>query len=204
MHHLHDVVDRKIGVLDVGRLVAVAVLHLPISDETIFLDEVEKLGAGKGVGDGDLNGLAIELLGELYCVADGFLGFTRKAEDEITVYDEAKVMTVLHKIAGALDGGTLLDVLEYLGIAGLEADDQQPAASFLHRLEGVIVGCDTGVAGPGEAEGFEFFAELNGAGFLDVEGIVVEKEFLNLREEFLSLFHLCRDVIGGALAPCVA
>jgi hypothetical protein len=39
---------------------------------------------------------------------------------------------------------------------------------------------------------------------LDVEGIVVEKEFLNLREEFLSLFHLCRDVIGGALAPCVA
>ena len=182
MHHLHDIVDRKAGVLDVGHLVAAAVFHLLISDETIFLDEVEELGAGKGMGDGDLNSLAIELLSEPDGVANGSPGFTGKAEDEITVYDEAKVMTVLHKIAGALDGGALLDVLEYLGIAGLEADDQQPAASFLHRLEGVIVGGDTGVAGPGEAEGFEFFAELNGTGLLEVEGIVVEKELLHLRE----------------------
>jgi len=182
VHHLHDVVDWKAGVLDVGHLVAVTVFHLLISDETILLDEVEKLGAGKGMGDGDLNSFAIELLSEPDGVANGSPGFAGKAEDEITMYDEAKVMTVLHKIAGALDGGTLLDVLEYLGIAGFEADDQQPAASFLHRLEGVIVGGDTGVAGPGEAEGFEFFAELNGTGFLDVEGIVVEKELLNLRE----------------------
>ena len=151
VHHLHDVLGGQAGVLNVGHLVAAAVLHLLISDETIFLDEVEKLGAGKGMGDGNLNSLAIELLSEPDGVAYGSPGFTGKAEDEITVYDETKVMTVLHKIAGALDGGTLLDVLEYLGIAGLEADDQQPAPSFLHRLEGVIVGGDTGVAGPGEA-----------------------------------------------------
>ena len=151
VHHLHDVLRGQAGVLDVGHLVAAAVLHLLISDETIFLDEVEKLGAGKGMGDGDLNSLAIELLSEPDGVANGSPGFTGKAEDEITVYDEAKVMTVLHKIAGALDGGTLLDV-EYLGITGLEADDQQPAAGFLHRLECVIVGGDTGVAGPDKAE----------------------------------------------------
>ena len=151
MHHLHDVVGGKTGVLDVCHLVAVAVLHLLIRDETIFLDEVEKLGAGKGMGDGDLNGVAIELLSELDGVADGSLGFTGKAEDEITVYDEAKSTTVLNEVASALDCGSLLDVLENLRIAGLETDDQQPAASFLHRLEGVIVGGDTGVAGPGEA-----------------------------------------------------
>jgi hypothetical protein len=178
MHHLHDVVERKAGVLDVGHLVAAAVFHLLISDKTIFLDELEKLGAGKGMGDGDLNGLAIELLGELYGVAYGSPGFTGKAEDEITMYDEAKVMTVLFEVAGALNGGTLLDVLENLRIAGLEADDQQPAASFLHGLEGVIVGGDPGVAGPGEAEGFEFSAKLNGTGLLDIESIVVKKNSL--------------------------
>ena len=142
MHHLHDVVDRKAGVLDVRHLVAAAVFHLLISDETIFLDEVEKLGAGKGMGDGDLNGLAIELLGEPDGVANGFPGFTGKAEDEITMYDEAKVMTVLHKIAGALDGGTLFDVLKDLRVTGLEADDEKAATGFLHGLECLVVSGD--------------------------------------------------------------
>jgi hypothetical protein len=143
MHHLHDVLDRKARVLDVSHLVAVAVLHFLVGDETILFDEVEELGAGKGMGDGDLNGLAIELLGELDGVADRCLGFTGKTEDEITVYNESEVMTVFDEVMGALDGGAFLDVLEYLWVARLKADDQQPAASFFHDLKGVIVGGDT-------------------------------------------------------------
>ena len=70
MHHLHDVLGRKAWVLDVSHLVAVAVFHLFIGNEPILFDEVEELGARKGMGDGDLNGFAIELLGELDGVAD--------------------------------------------------------------------------------------------------------------------------------------
>src|SRR6202041_1691082 len=97
-------------------------------------------------------------------VADRFLGFAGKTEDEITMYDEPKVMAVPDEAPGALDGGALLDVLKYLWVAGLEADDQQPAASFFHGLESVIVRGDARVAGPGDAEGLKFFAKLDGAG----------------------------------------
>jgi hypothetical protein len=126
MHHLHDVVDRKAGVLDVGHLVAAAVFHLLISDETIFLDEVEKLGAGKGMGDGDLNGLAIELLGEPDGVAYGSPGFTGKAEDEITMYDEAKVLTAFTKSRARW---TVAPFLIFLRIWG--SPDSKPTISSL-------------------------------------------------------------------------
>src|ERR1700679_1278181 len=142
MHHLHDVVDGKAGVLYVGHLVTVAVFHLLVGDETILFYEVEELSAGKGMSDGDLNGLAIEFLGELDGVADGSLGFARKAEDEITMYDEAKGLAVLDKGAGALNCRTLLDVLEYLGVPGFKTDDEQPTSGFLHRFERLIVGGD--------------------------------------------------------------
>ena len=91
----------------------------------------------------------------------------------------------LDEVARALDGGALLDVLEDLRVAGLEADDEQAAAGFLHGLEGVVVGGDARGAGPGDAEGLQFFAELDGAGLLDVEGVVVEEEFFDVGEEFL-------------------
>ena len=94
MHHLHNVVGRKAWVLYVCHLVAVAIFHLFIGDESILFDEVEELGAGKGMGDGDLNGLAIELLGELDGVTDRCLGFAGKTEDEIAMNDEPKFMAV--------------------------------------------------------------------------------------------------------------
>src|ERR1700722_14529068 len=113
-------------------------------------------------------------------------------------------MAVPDEAAGALDGGALLDVFEYLGVPGFKTHDEQPTSGFLHRLEGVKVGCDTGVAGPGEAEGFQLFAKLDSTGALDIKGIVVEKELLDLGKKFFGLLHLCRDVIGRSLAPCVA
>ena len=106
--------------------------------------------------------------------------------------------------ARALNGGALLDVLEDLRIAGLEADDEQAAAGFLHGLEGVVIGGDARGAAPGEAEGLELFAELDGAGLLDVEGVVVEEELLDFREVLLGPFEFGGHVVGGALAPGVA
>jgi hypothetical protein len=45
-------------------------------------------------------------------------------------------------------------------------------------LERLVIGGDTRIAGPGEAKRFQLRAELDGAGFLDVEGIVVKKNSL--------------------------
>ncbi len=132
------------------------------------------------------------------------LGFAGQAEDEVGVDDEAEVVAVLDEVAGALDGGTLLDVLEDLRIAGLEADDEQAAAGFLHGLEGVAVGGDARGAGPGDAERLELGAELDGARLLDVEGVVVEEELLDVGEVLLGPLHLGGDVVGGTLAPGMA
>ena len=159
--------------------------HRLVGDEAVLLGVVEELGAGEGVRDGDLDGLAIELLGEVDGVADGLAGFAGQAEDEVAVDDEAELVAVALEVECALDGGALLDVLQDLRVAGLVADDQQAAAGFLHGFEGVVVGGDARGAGPGEAEGLQLLAELDGAGLLDVEGVVVEEELFDVGEELL-------------------
>ena len=137
--HLHDVLDGETGVLDMSHLVTAGVSHDVVGDEAVFGGVVVELGAGEGVGDGDLNGLAVELLGEVDGVADGLAGLAREAEDEVGVDDEAEVVAVLDEVAGALDGCALLDIFEDLGIAGLEADNEEAAAGFLHGLQGFTV-----------------------------------------------------------------
>src|SRR6202012_57135 len=125
------------------------------------LGEVVELGARVSVCDRDLNGLAVEGLGEVDRVADRLLGLARQAKDEVGVDDEAEVVAVLDEVACALDGSALLDVLEDLRVAGLESDDEQTAAGFLHGLEGLAIGGDARGAGPGDAERLELGAELD-------------------------------------------
>jgi hypothetical protein len=74
----------------------------------------------------------VQRLGEVDGVADRLLGLAGQAEDEVAVNGQAEVVAVLGEVARALHGGALLDVLEDLRIAGLEADDQQrQPASFM-------------------------------------------------------------------------
>ena len=112
-------------------------------------------------------------------------------------------MAVLRKGPRALDGGALLDVLEDLRIAGLEADDEQAAAGFLHRLQRVAVGGDARSAAPRQVQRLQLFAELDRAHLLDVEGVVVEEELLDLGEVLLGPLELRRNVIRRPLAPRV-
>lgn len=202
--HLHDVLDGEAGVLDVGHLVTAAILHVFVGDEAVFVGEVIELGAGVGVGDGDLDGLAVEGLGEVDGVADGLAGLAGEAEDEVGVDDEAEVVAVLDEVASALDCGAFFDVLKDLGVAGFEADDEEAAAGVFHGFEGVAVGGDAAGARPGDADGLELGAEFDGAGLLDVEGVVVEEELFDVGEVLLGPGHLGGDVIGRSLAPGVA
>ena len=81
-----------------------------------------------------------------------------------------------------VDGGALLDVLEDLLVARFVAHDQQAAAGFLHGLQGVVIGGDARGAGPGEIQRLQLLAKLDGALLAVVEGVVVEEDFLHLRE----------------------
>jgi hypothetical protein len=113
-------------------------------------------------------------------------------------------VAVLDEVAGALDGGTLLDVLKDLRIAGLEADDEQAAAGILHGFQRVTIRRYAGRAAPGDAERLELFAKLDGADLLDVEGVVIEEELLDVREVIPGPLHLGRYIVRRALAPRVA
>ena len=55
------------------------------------LGVVVQLGAGIGVGDGNLNGFDVEFLGEIDGAANGFFRLTGKAEDEIAVNRRVRV-----------------------------------------------------------------------------------------------------------------
>ena len=67
----------------------------------------------------------------------------------------AGFLAVLHEVAAHLEGGALLDVLEDLGIAGFEADDQQPAAGIGHGLQSFVIAMNASRAGPLETNRLE-------------------------------------------------
>ena len=79
-----------------------AVLHLFVGDEVVARGEVVELGAGVGVGDGDLDGFAVEGLRKVDGVADGLFGFAGESEDEVGVNDQAEIVAVLDEVASAL------------------------------------------------------------------------------------------------------
>ena len=106
----------------------------------------------------------------------------RQADDEIAVDRQPQLVAILGEALRHVDGGALLDVLENLLVAGLIADDQQPAAGFLHRLQRFVIGGDARGAGPGEVQLLQLRAQLDRARFAVVEGVVVEENFLQARE----------------------
>src|SRR5579862_314079 len=77
--------------------------------------------AGIRRGEGNLDRMRIDLRGEADGLLDGFLGFTRKAEDEGAVNGDSKLVTVLGEPAGHVDAHALLDVVQDLLIAGFVA-----------------------------------------------------------------------------------
>ena len=96
--------------------------------------------------------------------------------------DQAELVAVLGESLRHVDRGALLDVLQDLRVARFVADDQQPAARFLHRLQRFVIGRDARRAGPGEVQRLQLCADLDGALLLVIEGVVVEEDLLQARE----------------------
>ncbi len=130
--------------------------------------------------------------------------FARQTDDEVAVNDQAQLLAVRREAARHVDGRALLDVLQDLLIAGFVADDEQPAAGILHRLQGVVVGGDARRAAPGEVQRLQLGAEFESACLLVIEGVVVEEDFLQAREVLERIAALVDDVVGRTQTPAMA
>ena len=108
--------------------------------------------AGEGVAERHLNGLHVQLLGEVDALAQGLARFARQTDDKIAMNHQAQLVAILGKAHGHVDGGALFDVPENLLVAGFIADNQQTAAGVLHRLQRFVIGGDARGAAPGEVE----------------------------------------------------
>src|SRR6185312_8973538 len=86
-------------------------------DEAVLFGKVIHLSARIGMREGNLNGFNIQFFCKFNGAADRLTRFTRQTENEISVDHQAKLLSVLGKLAGAVHRSTLLDVLEYLRIA---------------------------------------------------------------------------------------
>src|SRR2546426_864580 len=148
----------------------------------------------------NLNRLRIELHGKLNGPLDRLRRFTWMPDLEIAVHHKAQLLAIFHELARLLDRGAFLDVLQNLRIAGLEPDDQQPAASLFHRLQGLVARRHPGVAGPGKLQRLESLADLDRAVLGPGKRVIVEENFLRLGEVLQAALHLL-DHVGDAAGP---
>ena len=124
--------------------------HRIDGDQVVLLNVIVEFRAGIGVGDGNLDGLVVQPLGEIDGLADALAGLAGQADDEIAVHQQAQLLAVGGEAFRHVDRGALLDVLQDLLVARLIAHNQQPATGFFHSLESVVIGSNARRAAPGE------------------------------------------------------
>ena len=197
----HHVLASQARVLDVRKLVAVAIRQGLSLQEVSFDQVIVEFRSGKGVGQRNLDGLAVELFGEVDGALDGFLGFAGQADNEVAVNGNAHLLAVFRERASHFDRGAFLDVLQDLRITGLEADDEQARAAIGHGLQGFVVAVHPGVGRPAELERLEFLANLQYPVLADVEGIVVKEKLFHLRKHLECLLDFARHVVGRPHPP---
>ena len=100
VHGIHHVFLAQAGILQVRQLVAAGVGDRLTGKKTFAHALIVKLGSGIGVGHGDLDRLAIEFLGVINRLLDGFFGLARKADDEVAVNVNPDLLAVLHEVRG--------------------------------------------------------------------------------------------------------
>ena len=127
-----------------------------------------------------------------------------KTDNKVAMNLDANFTAVLHEGAGHFNGRALLDVLQNLRIAGFEAHDEETGTAIGHGLQGFVIAVNPRGARPLELQWLEFWPKLDSSVLANVEGVVVEENFLHLRESFEGVLHFVNDVVDGTGAPCVA
>src|SRR3989475_7436534 len=197
---VHDVPPAQPRILKHGKLMSLLVRHHRIDGIVVFLQVGIELRARIRMRHRNLNRLRIELHGKLNGPLDRRRRFPWRADLEIAVHHKAQLLAIFHDLARLFDRGAFLDVLQNLRIAGLEPDDQQPAASLFHRLQGLVARRHPGVAGPGKLQRLESLADLDRAVLGPGKRVIVEENFLRLGEGLQAALDLL-DAIANAACP---
>ena len=98
-----------------GQLVPAFVDHLGVCHhKAVFYSVFVEFSSRVGVRHRNLDGLDIKFFGEVDGLADRLSRFPGQAQNEVAVDDQAQLVTILGELAGTLDGGPLLDILQDL------------------------------------------------------------------------------------------
>src|ERR1700732_1087196 len=141
------------------------------------------------MGERDLDGFRIELLGKINSLLNGFARFTGQADNEVAVNANTDFAAVLHEGAGHFYRRALLDVLQNLRIAGFESHDEQSRASIGHGFQRVVIAMHARSGRPLEFQWLKLGAKVQDTVLADVGGVVIEKNIFLLWEIFDGLFY---------------
>src|SRR6202011_801182 len=101
-----------------GELVTSLVHHLVICDhEAVLHGVIVQLGSRIGMSYGNLDGLDIQFFRKLDGVADGLPSLTRQSQNEVSMDDQAQLVTILGELTSPFNGRAFLDVLQNLLVA---------------------------------------------------------------------------------------
>ncbi len=107
--------------------------------KTLRCHGVVKLRAWHGVGQGNLNGFAIQFLGEFDGFLNGLFRLARQANDEVAMHLDSILAAMLAEVARHLQRRALLDVLQDLRVARFESHDKQPRSRFRHSSDRFLI-----------------------------------------------------------------
>src|SRR5262245_1368374 len=148
--------------------------------------------------------MRVDLLGETDCLLDSLLGLAGEAQNKGSMDDDAKFVAIFGEAAGDVDSHALLDIVQDLLIAGLVSDKQQAQAIIFHHLQRLAWNVGLGVAGPGQPEFTDFLGQRLDARQVVGQRVIVEEEFLHLREGRLSPTQLLDNMAYAAYAIAMA
>ena len=112
----------------------------------------------------------------------------------------AELVAILGEAPRHVDAHAFSDIVQNLLIAALVSDQQQAQPVVAHDLERVARHIGLGVAGPDNAELAELARDRLAARAIVGKGVVVEEEFLDLRERRFRPADLVDDMADAARA----
>src|SRR5215813_14121733 len=206
VHRPEDLGVAEVRIIERGDLRAALgqKLHLLVDQPAVLHRLPVEERARIGRGERNLDGVRVDFGGEPDRLLDRLLGLAGQAENEGAVDDDAELVTVLGEAPGHVDAHALLDVVQDLLIAGLVTDQQQAQPIVLEHLQGGARHVGLCVAGPDDAELADLARERLDARQVVGQRVVVEEEFLDLREGGARPGQLLDHMPDAAHAVAVA